>query len=56
MKHTGPDAWIGLALIAPVLIALVLISMWRQLLFLILSMLIFAVGLGLYQIAYFLHH
>lgn len=56
MNHTGPDALIGLVLIAPVLISLVLISLRRQLLFLILSMLIFVVRLGLYQIAYFLHH
>ncbi len=51
MNHAGPAGLMGL-----VVIALVLISLWRQILALILAILVVIVGAGLYQIAHFIGH
>jgi hypothetical protein len=49
MSHSGQQV------IALVLVALIMMSFWRQLLMLILSLLLAACALGLYQLAHFLH-
>jgi len=51
MSHSGPGDLIGV-----VVIALVLVSLWRQLLALFLGIIVVSTGAGLYQIVHFMGH